>query len=136
MYHLIYVSSAVNLFTDEQLKQLLEVSRTNNGKRNITGMLLYLDGNFIQVLEGEQTAVIETHQRIARDPRHKGLMTLLQGNIPEREFSDWSMGFRNVESNDGDSLPGYTDFLRKGAGASEQKTAALLLLNNFKKINR
>ena len=136
MYRLVYVSSAVNLFTDDQLKQLLEVSRRNNTAAGITGMLLYLEGNFIQVLEGEQQKVAETHKRIAKDPRHQGLITLLEGDHPEREFADWSMGFKKVQSSEGASLPGYSDFLSRGTDLSTQRSAALRLLENFRRINK
>jgi hypothetical protein len=136
MYRLVYVSSAVNLFTDEQLAQLLEVSRRNNTAADITGMLLYVEGNFIQVLEGDETVVMTTHQRIAKDPRHCGLITLLQGREGEREFTDWSMGFRKVEGSEAASLPGYSEFLNKGAGPDQQRSAALRLLENFRRINK
>jgi hypothetical protein len=59
MYFLVYVSSAVNLFSDEDLIQLLEVSRRNNEKAEITGLLLYSSGNFMQTLEGPEKAVLE-----------------------------------------------------------------------------
>jgi hypothetical protein len=136
MYRLVYVSSAVNLFSEDQLKELLEVSRRNNGADGITGMLLYVEGNFIQVLEGEQPVVLKTHDRIAKDPRHTGLITLLQGDQAEREFADWSMGFKKVQASDAASLPGYSDFLSKGTDMAKQRSAALRLLENFRQINK
>jgi hypothetical protein len=136
MYHLVYVSSAVNLFTDADLAAVLDVSRRNNGACGITGMLLYVGGNFIQVLEGEKDDVNKTHRRIANDARHRGLITLLEGEIEKRDFSDWSMGFRKVDGKDAGTLPGYNDFLREGADATQRKSSALLLLDNFKRINK
>lgn len=53
--------------------------RTNNERAGITGMLLYKDGNFMQLLEGEKEAVLRLHKNIIVDPRHKGFLTLLQG---------------------------------------------------------
>jgi hypothetical protein len=136
MYRLVYVSSAVNLFTDDQLQELLEVSRRNNNATGITGMLLYVEGNFIQVLEGEKPKVVETQQRIAKDPRHQGLITLLEGEEPEREFADWSMGFKKLQGREGASLPGYSDFLSRGNDLATQRSTALRLLENFRRINR
>lgn len=49
MYQLVYLSSAVELFREEELKDLLATSRLNNEKLHVTGMLLYHEGNFIQV---------------------------------------------------------------------------------------
>ena len=136
MFHLIYVSSAVNLFSEDELTQLLEISRVNNATIGITGMLLYLEGNFIQVLEGEKEAVLNTQSRISKDPRHRGILTLLQGDIEKREFAEWSMGFRNLDPKEGQELPGYTDFLSRKGDPKEQRTPALRLLEHFKTINR
>jgi hypothetical protein len=35
----------------------MALSRENNAKRGVTGMLLYKEGNFIQVLEGDEREV-------------------------------------------------------------------------------
>jgi hypothetical protein len=136
MYHLVYVSSAVNLFSDAQLGSLLEVSRRNNSSCGVTGLLLYIGGNFIQVLEGDQEIVLATHLRIANDPRHRGMITLLQGECEHRDFDEWSMGFKKVEAGDVETTAGYSDFLRQGVDASARRSAALRLLENFKAINR
>ena len=111
MLRLIYVSSAASIFSEQQLKELLIECRTNNSVRNITGMLLYKDGNFMQALEGEADAVTATHQRIASDQRHRGMITILTEAISERSFPDWSMGFENLDDADLQDLPGYSDFL-------------------------
>ena len=36
----------------------------------ITGLLLFIDGGFLQMLEGEERAVRELYTRIAADRRH------------------------------------------------------------------
>jgi hypothetical protein len=135
MYHLLYVSSAVNLFSDRQLEELLEVSRTNNSSRGVTGLLLYVGGNFIQMLEGEKEVVLATHMRIANDPRHRGLITLLQGDCAKREFHDWSMGFKKVDGPEAAQAPGYSDFLNKGPDPTEQRSAAIKLFEYFRQNN-
>jgi hypothetical protein len=102
----------------------------------VTGLLLYMDGNFIQALEGEKEEVLSTHERIANDPRHRGLITLLQGDIEKRDFGDWSMGFRSLDKDSGPALDGYNDFLARSSDPNEQRNATLKLLENFKSINR
>lgn len=66
MFGLVYVSSAVVPFSKAELLSLLTKSRENNSKVGLTGLLIYKDGSFMQVLEGEETAVLATHERIAR----------------------------------------------------------------------
>jgi hypothetical protein len=135
LIHLVYVSSATQAFSQTELLSLLEVSRRNNEPAAITGMLLYRDGNFMQVLEGEDTAVTGTHDRIKLDPRHDGLITLLKAPIPQRDFGDWSMGFRNLESMEVRSVPGYSEFMNedwKGAPMRDTPLRALKLLQVFR----
>jgi hypothetical protein len=135
MYQLVYVSSAANLFSEEQLKDLLDVSRRNNSGRGVTGLLLYLGGNFIQALEGEELDVMQTHLRIARDTRHRGLITLLQGTVEKRNFPDWSMGFKILDP-DTNKPPGYNGFLNEKGDPNKQRASALRLLEHFSKTNR
>lgn len=108
---LIYVSSATILLSQEELTALLETSRRNNTRAGITGMLLYKDGNFMQVIEGPAVEVHRLHERIGHDARHSGLITLLETPITEREFSDWSMGFRNLSDPGLREMTGYSEFL-------------------------
>lgn len=111
MYSLVYVSAAVIPFSNVQLIELLQKSRENNEGLGITGMLLYKEGNFMQVLEGEEDSVLSLKARIAADSRHRGMAILRAGAIRHREFSDWSMGFSNLNSPDVLSIPGYSRFL-------------------------
>ncbi|HQU70674.1 MAG TPA: BLUF domain-containing protein [Calditrichia bacterium] len=114
MIQLVYVSSAKKLLSEEELLTLLEQSRANNEKSGVTGMLLYQDGNFMQVLEGEEAVVKEINAKISADPRHYQVITLLQRNIKKREFPEWSMGFRNLSDLNPEDYPGYTEVLRTG----------------------
>jgi hypothetical protein len=92
MYLVAYVSSAVQLFSDTELEALLNKSRANNEKVGVTGMLLYKDGNFMQVLEGSKESVISVLKRVEADPRHCGVIRLFEQEEDKRDFGDWSMG--------------------------------------------
>jgi hypothetical protein len=111
MIFLVYVSSAVKPFAESELLELLAKSVENNLNLGLTGMLLYKDGNFMQVLEGEEATVRALYTKIRRDPRHRGLLTLLEGPLKERQFPDWSMGFRNLNAAAVLATPGYSEFL-------------------------
>ncbi len=63
MIHLCYVSTAKYLMTQEELLKLLNVARQSNSKLGITGMLLYKDMSFLQVIEGEATTCIPSTQK-------------------------------------------------------------------------
>ena len=86
MFFLVYVISATRPFVGEDLRVLLETCRKNNAELGVTGMLLYKDGNFMQVLEGEDEGSVRgLYGRIAADPRYGGEITLQQGVAEERQ---------------------------------------------------
>ena len=111
LFSLVYVSSAKELLSPADLSALLQTSRRNNQREGVTGMLLYKGGNFMQALEGEPEAIHRLHERILKDRRHHGLLTLLEKPIKERQFTQWSMGFSNLGDPLLRGLPGYSDFL-------------------------
>jgi hypothetical protein len=102
-----YVSYAVEPMTDEKLTHLLDVSRKNNLQRDITGMLLYIDGKFIQVLEGDKDEVNALFDIIRTDKRHKKLSVLIEGNSEKRNFPDWHMSFKSLTSKEFKKISGY-----------------------------
>ncbi len=136
---LTYVSSATREMTEEDIKDILNVSRRNNQALNITGMLLYRNGYFIQALEGEEENVMALYNRIEQDPRHKNTLVVSTEAIDERVFNDWSMGFKNLDNINPDELDGYTDFLQRPFGMDElsQKPSKVkTLLSAFRSKSR
>jgi hypothetical protein len=137
LFFLTYASSAARPFSGAELEALLAVCRENNARLGVTGMLLYKDGNFMQVLEGEEGNVRALYEKIAADPRHKGEILLQQGYEKGRQFPEWSMGFRDLGSPEVRGMPAYSEFLNApltGKEFSENPTSAQRLLLTFKEI--
>jgi hypothetical protein len=133
---LIYVSSAVQLFSPENLVDLLQRSRHKNASLGITGMLLYKGGNFMQALEGPYQAVHDLYSTIALDPRHRSLSKLLEYPTKERKFADWTMGFTNLDGVRPVDDAGYSDILNQPLNSAwfrEDPTRAQKLLSSFRK---
>lgn len=93
MHAIAYVSSASWNLLQEQLDRIVAESRRLNALNGITGVLLHCDGNFMQYLEGDQDAVMETFARIRASESHYQVNELMNQPIHEREFSDWAMGW-------------------------------------------
>ena len=119
LYHLGYVSTEAVKFSDEALVALLSEARTANTDRDVTGLLLYREGSFYQVLEGSEAAVMATFRDIEGDPRHKEVRVLFDGETDAREFADWQMGFLNLDGVDMDTLSGFSDFMTRDAEPQE-----------------
>lgn len=101
MHKLLYVSNTKRDFPEEGLKTVLSGARRTNAALGVTGLLLYIDGGFLQVLEGERTVLQELYSKIAKDSRHWDAKLLLD-NAGPRNFGAWSMGFKalNQKSTD------------------------------------
>ena len=138
MIHLVYVSSATVEMTDTDLIFLLNQSRERNLRQNVTGMLLYCGGNFIQVLEGEAQDVEDIYDSIIKDDRNSGNIIVIKREISKRDFPDWSMGFKRLGVEDKGKLSGFTEFLDKDIRPEEltvNPSNVLKLLYQFKNVN-
>jgi uncharacterized Fe-S cluster-containing MiaB family protein len=96
MYHLAYFSTASMRFSEEDIDRLLKVSKDNNRKLGITGILLFIEGSFLQVLEGEKENVLDLFQTIRQDDRHYDVIIVFEGEKNKRNFEKWSMGFKGI----------------------------------------
>ena len=134
LYTLVYVSFARHDFSDPELIELLRVSRENNGKLDVTGMLLYRNRFFIQVLEGERETVRSLFNKIKKDPRHEGVLMVYDGPIATRTFSSWKMGFNKLdETRIPEGVDGYSEFLKNPTAEYLTKSPKRteILLRNF-----
>jgi hypothetical protein len=83
-----------------EIEALLAVSRRNNRRDGVGGLLMYNEGSFLQVLEGEEEKVEACLARIANDATHKRMLRLFQGSVADRLFPEWSMGFARPDDLD------------------------------------
>lgn len=97
VFQLLYASGAVGTPTQADLDAILESSRRNNALLGITGMLLHANGAFIQVLEGDEAEVRRLAAKISHDRRHRNYMVLVERHAPQAAFSQWAMGFKNLD---------------------------------------
>lgn len=67
---LVYVSRAAPGITARDCYDIIRVAHNRNSQFGLTGALLFLDGHFVQVLEGDRFRMRERFQVIAADPRH------------------------------------------------------------------
>jgi Sensors of blue-light using FAD len=136
MFHVIYASAASHLLTKAELQAMLQETRETNVQVGVTGMLLYKDGSFLQVLEGDEEPVMKLVSRIKADPRHKNFQMLVRGTSEHRLFPDWSMGFRDLTDNSLKCTLGFSDFLNTpftGAEFTANPAECMRLLLSFKK---
>jgi hypothetical protein len=69
------------------------ISRRNNAARKVTGILVHKNGEFLQYLEGPKDVVTALYDKIANDKRHERIKIIENGDLEERVFPNWEMGF-------------------------------------------
>ena len=135
MDYLIYISTAVQALSDEELKEILVISQENNSRDGLTGMLLYGESTFVQLLEGEAGALNETYERIKADHRHTNLSKLDEGVTELQLFPDWFMGYKVISPDDMSEIKGYVDSNEAKEWDKREYHPALSFLKSFAEIN-
>lgn len=128
-----YVSSAVASFKRAERLALLQRARAFNARVDVTGLLLFHDGNFIQAIEGPEDGVATVMARVVADPRHRGIIELWRGKVTTRSFPDWRMGFADTAGMAADTLPeGFSRFLEGIEDGGLEPGPALALMRSFR----
>ncbi|MFT4578444.1 MAG: hypothetical protein ACI8PD_001497 [Nitrospinales bacterium] len=139
MHELFYCSFATRDMSDTDILNILEKSRIGNAENSITGILIYWakTRQFMQILEGSEKAIFDLYEVIKKDDRHKSLKMIYSGEISERYFTNWTMGFSKFESIDKSRLEGVSSFLEKGFTdelINGHPSTAISLFQSFKEL--
>ncbi|ADV84143.1 BLUF domain-containing protein [Terriglobus saanensis] len=148
LMHCIYASVATVPLNTAELVDILLVARANNKHRGITGILLYTEGSFFQILEGAPEDVAATYAKTAEDHLFTRVTDIISEPIAKRAFSDWTMGFSDLTHAEQAAIGGLNDFFQEGtcctglrAGRSQKLLRAFAagrwrtkLRHNLKKI--
>lgn len=94
MHHLIYLSQATRPLSTKALTSLVEQARQANERQQLTGVLVYGNKRFIQLLEGEQAALEAAYARISQDPRHQHLYKVADYPLAARQFTECPLAFQ------------------------------------------
>lgn len=115
LYTILYTSRAIKAFDKTELSAIVNESRIWNHAHDITGCLAYVEGilndnvlcQFIQVLEGDEKEVKNIFNKIHSDVRHIDVSVIKEGGIRNRKFSNWRMGFEEIQLNDNPMLQSF-----------------------------
>jgi hypothetical protein len=92
LLRLTYASRAVEWLAREDLRDIAASAQRRNRRLGLTGVLLYMNGEFLQVLEGPGPEVEQLFEMIENDPRNKWVTRLSTERVLRRAFGDWAMG--------------------------------------------
>lgn len=111
LYNLAYVSTETRHMETSDLLKLLDGARKFNESAKLTGLLIYKEDSFFQILEGKRETVLALFDRISKDPRHGNVDVLMSEPVDARSFEEWSMAFVDLDNVDLSLLKGYSTFL-------------------------
>ena len=137
--YIIYYSFSKSDISSSELEEILRKAREWNQAHEITGLLIYRfnkifkRGNFLQIIEGPKNSILSAWERILADQRHHTITVLENGNFEERNFSAWSMGLKNLNTETLKEVPGFININNDHfwSNPNNLKPTALELLRNF-----
>ncbi len=93
LFQLVYMSriTSAGLSGASTLNDIAAVSVKNNKTDNITGILCYGNGYFLQYVEGSEQALTNLKNRLLLDERHKDLEILDFSALVKRRFHAWTL---------------------------------------------
>lgn len=127
---LAYISFSRNDLCQAALRDILESSTRNNAHNGITGMLMYHDRIFFQVLEGGSDAVQDCYDRISQDDRHGIISLICNRPAGKRSFSNWIMGYAGpdrIGQYTKQSFPGLASFINNEVKSETSSATAVTL---------
>lgn len=141
VFQLIYLSSATQEMSDNELRKILSGSQSRNASQGISGLLLHSEGNIIQIMEGPEDAVKQLFLKIKEDRRHTNVTVVTRRYVAKRDFPHHSMGFKRVKTQITEkALPGFTDII-ENKRIPEETLASLskqvsVFLKSYAKVTR
>lgn len=132
VFHLVYISEAVADISYTDIRNILEVSRRRNLEDEITGLLIFRDGYFLQLLEGPESKVRTTLGRILQDERNYSLRLLLETGGPDRLFKDWTMAFYDGDISNNATQDLITLFDACLDGGDHRRSLIMPMLRQFR----
>ncbi len=106
----IYASRSTEHFHEHEIPDLLKQARLSNARHELTGMLLYIGGSFLQVLEGRPEMVEAVFGTILLDKRHTQLKLIAREAIAERAYEGWTMCHKTLDPVEAGELIGEAEY--------------------------
>jgi hypothetical protein len=97
-YQVIYSSHANQAMSVEDLAEILDDARAGNETRGVTGALVFVDGVFLQILEGDKDTVLSLMRSIAADSRHSAVKVFHEAEVDQRAFGSWRMAYLDASA--------------------------------------
>lgn len=96
----VYLSSESSNMGDTELHNLRDEALSNNARHGVTGLLLYVNKVFMQIIEGPHAEIGQLFGNIQCDERNQAVVEMFDRSVDDRAFTGWSMGFHSPPAAD------------------------------------
>ncbi|NKB57706.1 MAG: hypothetical protein GKS00_15370 [Alphaproteobacteria bacterium] len=126
---IVYLSSEAMVMGDAELHNLRDEALANNSHHGVTGLLLYVNRVFMQIIEGPNAAIGQLYDNIRHDPRNQDVIEMFDRDVGDRAFPNWSMGFHSPGAANGGMDQGFHNLrTRADFAAVERQDLAVFSL--------
>ena len=102
-------------------------ARERNAQSGVTGCLVLVDGNYLQILEGAPDRVEETFERICKDMRHTEVRLIDLVRTTDRAFEGWNMACLDAGAENGeDAVADDLRYIKNLAGLNATQAVACM----------
>ncbi len=132
---LVYVSRRTKNLKPEDFPALVSKSSKNNARMDVTGVLICLGQNILQVLEGDPEQITPLYEHIAKDQRHSHVQMLICKNVAKRMFPEWGMALADFNCKtdlNRDRLQALVNDIRQASDTSHHSVETRVILSDFK----
>lgn len=134
IYRTVYVSCSEYSVSDAEISEILNISRRNNTRDGLTGLLVYHERRFFQVIEGPLEPLEACYRRIEADKRHFRVRPIARGTSADRAFPSWRMGYSTPDDLTPDRRSSVLELTRLAVQDSVEtgnNARVQMLLKNF-----
>ena len=124
-----YISNKSEHVNKKDIQEIFETTQKNNKSRNITGILLYLENSFFQVLEGDRQELVAVFNTIEMDDRHENIFVVIDKPIDKQTFKDYKSGFSIVKNSE--DLQNLNKYLNETSTSIEESKNILNIIQPF-----
>lgn len=100
LHMIAYISQAKQPYDaiEKDIIDIMNTAKEMNPQFDITGVLFFNQGLFMQVIEGQQSHLNQLMKNIKADSRHEKLEILIDESVSKRGFPSWNMDCFNLSA--------------------------------------
>jgi hypothetical protein len=115
LHRTVYMSSSVGVLRAQEPDRIYLRAKSANSRQGITGLMLFHEGVFLQVLEGPAAGLTRLMEKIQRDRRHANPVVLESAALEARNFHRSPLAFIAARGLSAGEKQAFSELRQEGA---------------------